>query len=223
MNELILESEDASIIKSIKSVHDKNEPCQVWQSIDGKRELFNCLISSISSDSSAITVEAIEGEKCFNFNSDGVVYCRFSSRGLLFKTNIKSKSSFSVSISIPSEIIIEESRGKERSTFGNYSSFHCDISFSEKSLMKNCYKIFDLSPNGICLLVNDTEKEYFSTAKELFMSSIQGIKPTNKTSCKVCHIKESSLGKDSKKYKVGIEFEPKLNEEDYLKVIEAII
>ncbi|OUR96716.1 hypothetical protein A9Q84_10260 [Halobacteriovorax marinus] len=223
MNELICESESSTILKSLKSVQKKNEPCQVWQTIDGKRVLYNCLIEIIDQELNMMCVSPLEGEELFRFSRDVVIYCRFSSRGLLFKSDVLRKSNDLVSFSLPKEIILEESRGKERSTFGSFSSFHCDISFSETSLMNNGYKIFDLSPSGICLLVTDEEKEYFKVGSELFMSSIQGVRLTNKTSCKVCHIKKSSAIKNSVKHKVGIEFEPKLNQDDYLKVMEAII
>lgn len=218
MKDFIWEQEEQSISKALNYANLKTSSFQVWQTLDDKKIILDCVFKKINDERGFFEI-VTEKVGYFQFDEEEVVYCKFLDRGLMFKCRVLKQSTSSLHLAFPEEIVFQESRIRDRDHFGNLSSYYCDLSFSKQSVVKCDYRIFDLCPSGICLLIEREEKEYFESYKELIMNSIHGVRLSSKTECYIRHIADEG----SNKIKIGIEFNPKLSVTDYLKVMEAIL
>jgi hypothetical protein len=218
MKDFVWEQKEQSISKALNYANLKSTSFQVWQTVDDQKVILDCSFKKINDERCFFEVVTVKGSS-FNFNDEEAIYCKFLDRGLMFKCRIIKQSSSSLHLNFPEEILFQESRNRDRDHFGALSSYYCDLSFSKQSDIKNGYRIFDLCPSGICLLIGKEEKKYFESYKELIMNSIHGVRLSEKTECFIRHIADE----ESDKFKVGIEFYPKLCVTDYLKIMEAIL
>ena len=218
MKDFIWEKKEHSISKALNYAKLKTSSFQVWQTVGEKKTILNCIFKNINYERGFFEI-LNEKEGSFEFNVDEPIFCKFMDRGLMFKCRCIKQSLTSLHLAFPDEIVFQESRNRDRDHFGKMSSYYCDLSFSKQSGIKNGYRIFDLCPSGICLLIGKEEKEYFESYKALIMNSIHGVRLSDKTECFIRHIADE----EADKFKVGIEFYPKLCVTDYLRIMEAIL